>query len=140
MLRKVSWVLLVLVGALTLLGSVLAARGAYSSNDYPIGGTPLSEVAAGREAVATALRGVRGTAAAWAAGFATLFLAVVLGPYRRGDVASWWALLLGTLAFALVTLARVPSLGLRAGAGTALVLLGLVLLALLLDVGRVRGH
>jgi hypothetical protein len=137
-MRKVSWILLMVVGAFTLLAALASAGQAYSDRSYGIGPASIREVAAGRPEVETALRGMRGTAAAYAAGFGTLILAMALGPYRRGDVATWWAMLAGTLVMALVTVARVPLLGMRAGSGAALTVLALVLLALLLDVGRLR--
>jgi len=141
-LRTTSWVLLAIVGALILLGSVASATLAYRG-DYPIGAMPVAEVAAGRAGLETALRAVRGTAAAYAAGYAVLFLATVLGPYRRGEKGAWWAILAGMLAVVLVTLARVPLLGIpvpQAGTGAAVTQGGIVLLALLLDVGRVRSR
>ena len=141
-LRTASWILLALVGALTLLVSLISANLSYWG-DYPIGGTPVAEVAAGREAVLTALRGIRGTSAAYGAGFAVLFLATVVGPYRRGDKGAWWALLLATLTVAAIALARVPTLGIplgQGGTGPALFQGGVVLFGLLLDVGRLRSH
>jgi len=89
--------------------------------------------------VLTALRGIRGTSAAFGAAFAVMFLGTVLGPYRRGDVRAWWTILAATLAMALIVLARVPTLGVAVGQGgtqPAFTLGGLILLALLLDVGR----
>lgn len=133
-LRTVSWVLLALVGVLVLLGSLVSANLAYRG-DYPVGGVLIGEIASGREAVLLGLRGVRGTAAAWAAGWAALFLAVVFGPYRRGDVATWWGILASAIVLAAVAGARVLT-GVQAGAGAPLVLLVVVLIALLLDVKR----
>lgn len=52
----------------------------------------MSKVAGGDSGVATALLGIRGTSAAYGAAFGVLFLAVVLGPYRRGDAWAWKAL------------------------------------------------
>lgn len=141
-LKTASWVLLVIVGALTLVASLASANLGYRG-DYQIGGVPVAEVAAGRPDVLTALRGIRGTSAAFGAGFAALFLATVLGPYRGGAKGAWWALFWGTLAVVVVTLARMPLLGIAPGAtgtGAAFVLGGLVLLALLLDVGRLRSN
>lgn len=137
-LRTVSWALLVLVGAVVLLGALSSAGLAYRG-DFPVGGVSIAEVASGREPVLLGLRGARGTAAAWGAAWATLFLAVVLGPYRRGDVASWWGILASALALAAVAAVRLPLIRLEAGTGTPLVLLVVVLVALLLDVRRLAA-
>ena len=139
-MRTASWVLLAIVGALTLLGSIASLFTAYRSG-APDAITPtitLDEVAAGRPEVATALRARRGTAAAFAAAFSVLFLSVVLGPYRRGDTWSWWALLAAALTLGIFTAARVPAIGTNAGAGTGLVFLAVAGVALLLDVKRLR--
>jgi len=141
-LRTVSWVLLAVVGALILVGSVVSAGLAYGRSEYPIGSASLTEVAAGREGVATALRAIRGTSAAYAAGYAVLFLFVGAGPYRRGEVWAWWAILAGLLAVALLSLGRVPFLGIPlggGGTGPALVQAGVVVLGLLLDVKRLAA-
>jgi hypothetical protein len=137
-LRKASWVLLTIVGGLTLFISLASAFLAYLG-DYPIGGMPVAEVAGGREGLLTALRGIRGTSAAFGAAFAVLLLGTVLGPYRRGDTGAWWTILLATLAMALIVLARIPTLGVALGQGgtpAAYTLGGLIVLGLLLDVGR----
>jgi hypothetical protein len=138
-LRLVSWLLLTLVGALVLLGALVSANLAYNGM-YPVGGVAIDQIAQGREAVLLGLRGTRGTAAGWAAAWATLFLVVVLGPYRRGDRVSWWGILVSTLVLAAVVALRVPLLGLQAGTGTVLVLLVLVILALLVDVKRLSAE
>lgn len=140
-MRTASWVLLAIVGALTVLGSLASVFTAYRS-DAPDPITPtitLDDVAAGRPEVATALRARRGTAAAFAAAYAVLFLSVALGPYRRGDTWSWWALLASALTLGIFTAARVPTIGTQAGAGTGLVFLAVVIVALLLDVRRLRA-
>ncbi len=142
MLKTASWVLLTVVGAITFMISVVSANLAYRG-DYPIGGTPVAEVAAGRPEILTALRGIRGTSAAYGAGFSVLFLAWVLGPYRRGDRGAWWALLTAAVVVVAFTSARVPFLGLpfgSGGSGPTAIQGGLVLLALLLDVGRLRSR
>jgi hypothetical protein len=137
-LRTASWVLLTIVGGFTLFVSLVSAFLAYLGN-YPIGGMPVAEVAGGREGILTALRGIRGTSAAFGAAFAVLFLGTVLGPYRSGDTRAWWTILLATLAIALIVLARIPTLGVALGQGgtpMAFTLGGLIVLGLLLDVGR----
>ena len=134
-LRTVSWVLLAIIGVLTLLVSGLSAQLAYWGT-FPVGGVEIEEIAAGNEELLLGLRGVRGTAAAWAAAWCTLFLVVVLGPYRRGDVTTWWGILASALVLGVVVAIRVPVLGIQAGTGAALVILLLIILALLVDVKR----
>src|SRR5262245_35291655 len=103
-MRKTSWILLtVLSVAITLLSLVSAAHAYRASDDYGIGGSRVSRVAGGDADLETALRGIRGTSAAFAAAYGVLFLAVVLGPYRRGDVWAWAALLAaGLVQFVIV--------------------------------------
>jgi hypothetical protein len=137
-LRTVSWVFLAVIGVLVLLVSMISTNLAYRG-DYPIGGVSIGEIASGRDAVLEGLRGVRGTSAAWAAAWAALFLSVVFGPYRRGDLATWWGLLASVLVLGAVVGARVLFLRSQAGTGAALVILVLVLIGLLLDVKRLTG-
>jgi hypothetical protein len=134
-LRTVSWVLLAIIGVLVLLVSCLSTQLAYWGM-YPVGGVNIDEIAAGNNDVLLGLRGVRGTSAAWAAAWAVLYLSVVLGPYRRGDVKTWWGILASAIVLGVVVALRVPALGMQAGTGTALVILLLVILALLVDVKR----
>lgn len=84
-MKTASWIILVVVGALTLLGGLVSLGRAYVSARDQIGPATLEELSGGRPEVTTAVRARRATAAAYAAGFATLFLAITLGPYRRGD-------------------------------------------------------
>ncbi len=147
-MKTASWVLLTLVGALTLLGGLLSLGIAYGTERDQIGPASLTELSAGRPEVATAVRARRATAAAYGIGFATLFLAITLGPYRRGDVWAWWSLLAGILAVSVPIVLRVVFLGIRlstpsavVGAGTALntlMQLFLVSLGLALGSGRLR--
>jgi hypothetical protein len=137
-LRTASVVILTVVGALVLVASLGSAGLAYFG-DYPIAGVQIREIAGDREVVLTGLRGVRGTSAAWGAAWAVLMLAIVLGPYRKGDVASWWGILVSTLAAAVVVALRVVVLGTSLGTGGPLLLVLLVMIGLLLDVRRVAG-
>jgi hypothetical protein len=143
MLRTVSWVLLGLIASLVLFGSLASAWLAYVGDPamdvFGEGGPSVRDVSAWRADVATGVRARRGTAAAYASGYAVLFLFIALGPYRRGDVWAWWAMLAGALTIALVTWLRVPLLNTRLGAGAGAALLGATALGLLLDAGRLRG-
>ena len=139
-LRTVSWVLLAVLGSLVLFVSFVSMTLAYRG-DYQIGpsATPVAEVAAGRAEILSALRGIRGTSAAYAGAYAALFLAIVFGPYRRGETWAWWALLSGLVVLALIVLLRVPLLGTNFGIGAAVIQGVVGLVALLLDVGRLRS-
>ena len=126
-MKNASWIILTLTGGLTLLGSLVSLGIAYSSAEDQIGPATLAELSVGKPDVAIAVRARRATAAAYGAGFATLFLAITLGPYRRGEVWAWWALLAGILVVSGLILLRVPMLGIQlgtaaavTGAGTAL--------------------
>ena len=134
-LRTASWVLLVVVGGLILLGALASMQAAYWGM-FPVGGVSIDKIAGGQTEVLLGLRGARGTAAAWGAAWATLFLFVEVGPYRRGDVTAWLGILASTLVLSVIVALRVPVLGIQAGTGTPLVLLVVVILALLLDVKR----
>jgi hypothetical protein len=140
MLKTASWVLVALAAVLTLLLSLVSFGVAYreARDEFGMGGPTLSDVAAGKPEVATAIRARRATASAYATGWSILLLAVTLVPYRRGEKWAWWAILAATVIPTLLSLLRVPLLGTNLGAGTALVQSGVVVLGLLLDVGRLR--
>ncbi len=110
-MKTASWVLLALAGVATLLLSLVSAARAYGTYNDSIGGVSVSKLSAGRPEVEKAVRSRRATAAAYSSGFATLFLLISVGPYRRGDVWAWWALLVGMLLVSVLILLRVPLLG-----------------------------
>ena len=138
-LRTASWILLTFVGSVVLFFSCVSAWLAYSGADFPIAGEPVAEVAGGRAEIETGLRAIRGTAAAFAAAFAVLIVSIAAGPYRLGTRWSWWTILGAYLALLGFVLARIPALGTHVGVGAATVPAALVVLALLLDVGRLRS-
>lgn len=144
-----SVIILALVGILLLLGSLASARIAYLPGQNQSGVRAAIQRAAEGPDFETAQRGRRGTAASFAAGFATFFLMIVVGPYRKGDRWAWWAILTGTLVVTVLVLLRMPFLGTTlsgpagaAGRGTAievLMMLGLTALGLALGAGRLKG-
>jgi hypothetical protein len=138
-MKTASWILLALAAALTILGGLASLSVAFRSPQDQIGSVTLADLVAGRPEVEVALRARRATAAAYATGFGTLLLAIVLGPYRRGDSWAWWAIFLGTLVVVALTLLRVPFLGTRLGVPTALIQLVVVGLGLGLGAGRLRN-
>jgi hypothetical protein len=143
MLRTVSWVLLGLIATLILFGGLASAWLAYvgdpAQDVFGEGGPSVQDVSAWRADVATSVRARRGTAAAYAAAYAVVFLFIALVPYRRGEVGAGWAILAGALTVALLTWLRVPLLHTRLGAGSGASLLGFTALGLLLDAGRLRA-
>ena len=139
-MKKASWILLaVLAVAITVLSLVSAAHAYRTRDDYGIGGARVSKVAGGDAGVATALRGIRGTSAAYGAAYGVLFLAIVLGPYRRGDKWAWRALLVAGLTQFVLVLLRIPFLGTQLGVTPAVTQVSLLVVGLLLDVGRLKG-
>jgi len=138
-LKLLSWILLALVGALTLVNALASMSVAYFQSDDPMGGVaPLSELAGDRADVERVIRSRRGTAAAFGAGYGLLFLVIALVPYRRGDVWAWWTLLASTLLVSGTILLREPVLGTKLGTGAANIPLAVCVVALLLDVSRVK--
>lgn len=139
-MKKASWILLTVLGVAITLISLVSAVHAYRTDDnYGIGASSVSKVAGGDAGVATALRGIRGTSAAYGAGFGVLFLAVVLGPYRRGDVWAWKALLVAGLTQCVLVLLRIPLLGTQLGASAAVTTIVVLVVGLLLDVERLKS-
>jgi hypothetical protein len=140
-MKTASWVLLAIAGALILLGGAASAYVAYGGvqdNLLP-NGPSADALDAIHPGLGTAIRGRRATAAGFATAYGVLFLYVALVPYRRGDVWSWWALLAGAIALAMVIVARVAVLGVTTGAGTGVLQLAVVVVGLLLDVGRLKS-
>jgi hypothetical protein len=139
-MKKTSWIVLTLAGLAVTVISLISAGHAYDQGDnYGIGGTRVSEVAAGREAVARALRGIRGTSAAFAAAYGVLFLSIVLGPYRRGDVWAWWSLFGGSATVLAIVLLRIPFLDTTLGVSAGVTQFTLTVIGLLLDVRRLKN-
>ena len=137
-MKKASWIVLALAAVLTLLGSLASLSNAYFDGQDALGGVALEKLADGNPEVMRAVRARRATAAAYGAGFAVLLLAITLGPYRRGDPWAWYAILAGTLTETLLTFARVPLIGTKAGASTALIQLVVIGIGLALGAGRLR--
>ncbi|MGE0456103.1 MAG: hypothetical protein AB7O37_22865 [Vicinamibacteria bacterium] len=137
-LRTASWILLTALGTFVLLVSLLSTYLAYRGN-YAVGGTAVGAVAAGREEVLLGLRGIRGTSGAFGAGYAVLFLSIVLGPYRRGETWAWWSLLAALILPCLLIVVRLPLLGAHLGVQAGLQQCGIGVAALLLDISRLRS-
>ena len=139
-MKKASWIVLTVAAVAFILISLVSAIHAYNkSDDYGIGGTRVSRVAAERETVATALRGIRGTSAAFATAWGVLYLAIVIVPYRRGEVWAWWALLAGSTTVLAICLLRIPFLDTTLGVSAAASQFAWTIVGLLLDVRRLKS-
>jgi hypothetical protein len=137
-LRMVSWIVLTLFGILLLLGAVGSAATAMTRGPDQFGPVSMNELTGGNDEVIGILHARRLTSAAYASGFAVLFLLIVVIPYRRGEVWAWWALLLGTCVTAGLYILRVPTIGVTLGAQIGYMMLGFVVVALLLDISRLK--
>jgi hypothetical protein len=138
-MKKASWIILTVGGVAITLASLVSAVHAYRTGDnYGIGASSVSKVAGGDAGVATALRGIRGTSAAYGTAYGLLFLAIVLGPYRRGDAWAWKALLVAGLTQFVLVLLRIPILGTELGVSPAATQTGILVVGLLLGVGRLK--
>ena len=139
-MKKASWILLTVLGVAITFFSLVSAIHAYrTGDDYGIGNSRVSKVSGGDAGVANALRGIRGTSAAFGAAYGLLFLSIVLGPYRRGEVWAWKALLIAGLTQCVLVLLRIPTLGTQLGVAPAVELAGLLVVGLLLDAGRLKA-
>jgi hypothetical protein len=141
-MKTASWILLTLATLLIILGGLGSTFIAYfgaPSADAITPTTTLESLQVSEE-TATALRGRRGTAGAFAIAFASLLLFVILGPYRKGSLWAWWAILCSTSLLAGFAALRIPALGISQGASTYGILLVVVIIGLLLDVSRLTNR
>lgn len=134
-MRTLSWILLTIVCLLLVLGSVASLFIAYfgdPSSDLITGSTNLASLSL-TEDVELALRGRRGTAASYSLAFAFSMLALVLGPYRKGDRWAVWVVLVSFVILGGASLLRIPALGIVQGATTGGGLLLVVIPAIALN-------
>ncbi|HJR08076.1 MAG TPA: hypothetical protein VJ842_12510 [Pyrinomonadaceae bacterium] len=140
-LFTVGWVmLLLLAAALTLLSINSIYLPLVSRPDGVTSSVTIDDIGAKTSPeVATALRGRRVTAATWALAYALMLWGVLLVPYKRGERWAWWAILLSIVVSQLLSLARIPMLDTRQGAGASAILIGMALVGLLLGARHVFG-
>lgn len=133
-MRTLSWILLTVVCLLLVLGSVGSLFVAYfgdPSGDVITGSTNLASLSLAED-VELALRGRRGTAASYSLAFAVSMLALVLGPFRKGDRWAVWVILVAFVILGGASLLRIPTLGIVQGATTGGGLLLIVIPAIAL--------
>jgi len=140
-LFTVGWVLLLLLAtALTLLSINSTYIPLMSRHDGVTSSITIDDIGAKTSPeVATALRGRRVTAATWALAYGLLLWGVLLVPYKRGERWAWWVILLSIMVSQLLSLARIPMLDTRQGAGASAILIGVALVGLLLGARHVFG-
>jgi hypothetical protein len=134
-LKKASWVVLAGLASFILFVSFVSMYISHFG-DYQIGGVDVADVASGRAGLENALRGIRGTSAAYAAGYGLFFLVMVLVPYRRGEVWAWWTLLAAVVLPSLMVFLRIPVFGTTLGVQAGAMQLVIGVAGLLLDVAR----
>ena len=137
--HTISWVIFALLGTITVLVSLISLSSAYLNpdNDLIAGRLTPAELSAGDPEVAAALSARRGTAAAFGLSYGILLFGIAWGPYRRRGKL-FRLLLAASLVNAVVILLRAPVLGVGLGLVTALVPLGLILIAAVLGVAARR--
>ena len=140
-----SWVIILVLSAFIGLASLASLRVAYFSEQDSLAPSLNTEQVrgiGGEEAVngVKALKGRRATAATWAFAYSVLAFLVALFPYRRGERWAWWALLISLGLSQILSALRYPIIGTTLGAGTAVTILAVLLLALLAGVPRVFRH
>lgn len=129
-----SWVVLLLLSvAMCALSLVSAARPLRRAPDGITANYSIEQLDGTNHEAADALRGRRLTAAAWAVGCGLFVGFIVLGPYRRGERWAWWALLVSIGAVSLVSLARIPIMGISQGTA------GYVTIFVVLMIGLLAG-
>lgn len=137
-LFAISWVILVIVAFLILLGSFASLANAYSSRSESIGTVTTDQIRSlGGDDAVHQFKARRVTAATWSLAFAILFGWVVVGPYRQGSKWAWWAMLVSLGLSQLLSMARAPLLGTESGVGTSAVALAFLLIGLLAGVPRI---
>jgi hypothetical protein len=138
----ISWVMILGLSAFIGLASLGSLQVAYfTEQDSLTPNLTMEQVKGigGDEAVNAikALRGRRATAATWAFASAVLAFLTALFPYRRGEKWAWWALLLSLGLSQILSALRYVFIGTPLGAGTAVTIVAVLLLALLAGVPRI---
>ena len=140
-LFTVGWVVLLLLAAALTLYSINATYIPLASRPDRISPSATVDDIGEKTSpeTATALRGRRVTAATWTIASGLLLLGVLLVPYRSGERWAWWAILIAIVGSQLLSLARVPMLGTRQGAGASAIVVVVALVGLLLGAPHMFG-
>src|SRR5215471_19076338 len=133
----VSVVVLVVIAAFIIFGSVQSAAVAFTDQGDHVGNLTFEQLRGmGADDAVRAIRGRRLTAATWALGYAILFGWVALGPYRRRERWAWWVLLASLIIPQVISIARLLFIGTTVGTLPSALLLAFGLLGLLAGAPR----
>jgi hypothetical protein len=133
----VSIVLLAVIAAFIIFGSVQSAAVAFTNQGDHVGNINFDQLRGmGADEAVKAIRGRRLTAATWALAYAVLFAWVVLGPYRRTERWAWWILLASLIIPQVISIARLLFIGTTVGTLPSAMLLGFGLLGLMAGAPR----
>jgi hypothetical protein len=129
----IGWVLLVILGALLTLGGLGSFGVAYFEGEEFVGTTPVEELAKVSPELPTAVRGRRATAAAFAFSSGVMLCWIAATAYRRREKWAWYALITSLGLGTALSILRISMIGITAGASTAGIILGVLLVALLIS-------
>ena len=126
----IGWVLLLILGLGIAGGGLASLMVAYRGANDIVAGIGFEAMAKMHPDLPNAIRGRRATAATWAISCGVLLCWITLTAFKRGEKWAWLAVGTSLGAGCLLSLLRVPTLGLRAGAAAAGISLGILLVTL----------
>jgi hypothetical protein len=129
----VGWLFFLLIGLLITLGGLTSMAEAYRAPEDRIAGVSLADLAKLSPDLPNAIRGRRATASSFATSCGLLVCWISLTAYKRGEKWAWYALLSSLGIGTILSILRIPLLGMTAGAGSAAYMLGAMLIALLIS-------
>jgi bacteriorhodopsin len=129
----VGWLLILLVGLLITLGGLASMAEAYRATEDRIAGVSLADLAKLSPDLPNAIRGRRATAASLAITSGLLVCWIAATVYKRGEKWAWYALLSSLGIGSILSILRIPLLGLSSGVGAPAVMGGVMLVALLIS-------
>lgn len=129
----VGWLLMLVIGLLITLGGLESMSIAYRATQDRIAGVSLADLAKLSPDLPNVIGGRRATASFFATSCGLLVCWISLTAYKRGEKWAWYALLSSLGIGTILSILRIPLLGMTAGAGSAASLLGAMLIALLIS-------
>ncbi len=133
MTLTIGWVLLLLLGLAVAGGGVASLLTAFLRADDPVAEVGFEAMEKIHPGLSNAIRGRRATASAWAISSGILVCWIALTAFKRGEKWAWYATATSLGTGSILSLLRVPILGLRAGAETAGLILGVLVVALVVS-------